>query len=87
MAATTADVPESDAGTIGGLAQTAGQAGGSAGLAVLATVASATTPEQTGGGSPAAALAAGYDRVFLIAAGLGLAIAAVSLLLPRHRRR
>lgn len=30
---------------------------------------------------------AGYDRVFLIAAGLGLAIAAVSLLLPRHRRR
>ncbi|WP_345431353.1 hypothetical protein [Actinoallomurus vinaceus] len=32
------------------------------------------------------ALAAGYDRVFLIAAGLGLAIAVVGFLLPRHRR-
>ncbi|MEV0820538.1 hypothetical protein [Nonomuraea rubra] len=44
--------------------------GGSIGLAVLATAAGA---------------ASHYDRVFLIAAGLGLAIAAVSVLLPRHR--
>jgi len=35
---------------------------------------------------PGAALAAGYDRVFLITAGLGLAIAVVSVRLPRHRR-
>ena len=86
MAATTADAPEGDAGIIGGLAGTAGQAGGSVGLAVLATAAGARTQGEAGGSSPAAALAAGYDRVFLIAAGLGLAIAVVGLLLPRHRR-
>ena len=86
MAATTADVPEGDAGIVGGLANTAGQAGGSVGLAVLATTASARTQMENGGSSPAAALAAGYDRVFLLAAGLGLAIAVLSLLLPRHRR-
>jgi EmrB/QacA subfamily drug resistance transporter len=67
MAATTAGVPEDDAGAIGGLAQTASQVGGSAGLAVLTA-------------------AGGYDRVFLIAAGLGLAIALTGLLLP-HRGR
>ncbi|NUP63561.1 MAG: MFS transporter, partial [Nonomuraea sp.] len=67
MAATTAGVPEGDAGAIGGLAQTAGQAGGSLGLAVLATAATRTAA----GGSSPAALAAGYDRVFHIAAGLG----------------
>ncbi|MDL4816787.1 MFS transporter [Actinomadura opuntiae] len=82
MAATTADVPDRDAGTIGGLAQTASQAGGSLGLAVLAT---AATRAAHGGNSPAA-LAAGYDRVFLIAAGFALAIAAAGLLLPQHRR-
>lgn len=64
MAAATANVPEGDAGIVGGLASTASQVGGSIGLAVLAT-------------------AAGYDLVFLAAAGLGLAIAAVSVLLPR----
>lgn len=82
MAAATADVPEGDAGIIGGLANTAGQAGGSIGLAVLTTAASAGTQ----GSSPAAAaLAAGYDRVFLMAAGLGLLIGVVSVLLPGHR--
>jgi EmrB/QacA subfamily drug resistance transporter len=86
MAATTADVPEGDAGIIGGLANTASQAGGSVGLAVLATAASNRTQMGAGTSSPAAALAAGYDRVFLIAAGLGLTIAVVSLLLPRHQR-
>jgi hypothetical protein len=85
MAATTADVPEGDAGIIGGLASTASQAGGSVGLAVLATIASARAQTEAGESSPAATLAAGYDRVFLVAAGLGLAIAAVTLLLPQHR--
>jgi hypothetical protein len=47
---------------------------------VLATAASATTATLAGSNSPGA-LAAGYDQVFLIAAALGLAIAAVSLLL------
>ena len=71
MAAATADVPEGDAGIVGGLANTASQLGGSVGLAVLATIAGA---------------GAAYDRVFLVAAGFALAIAVVSMLLPRHRR-
>ncbi|MFB9834843.1 hypothetical protein [Actinoallomurus acaciae] len=74
MAAATADAPEGDAGIIGG----------SVGLAVLATAAGAGTRE-AGGNSPAA-LAAGYDRVFLLAAGLGLVMAAAGLLLPRRPR-
>ncbi|WP_433144613.1 MFS transporter [Actinomadura nitritigenes] len=74
IAATTAGVPEDDAGTIGGLAQTASQVGGSVGLAVLTTAAGTATR------------AAGYERVFLIAAGLALALALTSLLLP-HRGR
>ncbi|MEU6412202.1 MFS transporter [Microbispora sp. NPDC046933] len=86
VAAATADVPEGDAGTIGGLAQTASQVGGSIGLAVLATAAGARAASEAGASSPAAALAAGYDLVFLIAAGLGLAISVVSVLLPRRRR-
>jgi MFS family permease len=85
MAAATADVPQGDAGIIGGLANTASQVGGSVGLAVLATAASARAATEAGTGSPAA-LAAGYDLVFVIAAALGLAIALVSLLLPTHRR-
>ncbi|WP_308164692.1 MFS transporter [Nonomuraea sediminis] len=83
MAAATADAAGSDAGIIGGLANTASQVGGSVGLAVLATAAGAAT--ESGGTSPTA-LAAGYDLVFLLAAGLALAIALVSMLLPRHRR-
>lgn len=86
MAASTADVPEGDAGIVGSVAVTANQVGGSVGLAVLATAASARAATEAGGSSPVDALTAGYDLVFLIAAGLGLAIAVVSLLLPRHRR-
>lgn len=85
MAAATADVPAGDAGIVGGLANTASQVGGSIGLAVLATAASARTASSAQGTPSAAALAAGYDLVFLVAVGLSLAIAAVSLLLPRHR--
>jgi MFS family permease len=81
MAAATADVPAGDAGIVGGLANTASQVGGSVGLAVLATAASARARTEAGEGSPAA-LATGYDLVFLMAAALGLAIALVSLLLP-----
>ncbi|RVX40998.1 EmrB/QacA subfamily drug resistance transporter [Nonomuraea polychroma] len=86
MAAATADVPESDAGIVGGLANTASQVGGSIGLAVLATAAGTRAASEVDGSSPVDALAAGYDLVFLMAAGLGLAIAVVSVLLPRHRR-
>ncbi|WP_202867624.1 MFS transporter [Kribbella pittospori] len=81
MAAVTADVPESDAGIVGGLANTASQVGGSVGLAILTTAAGAATAD----GRPAS-FAEGYDLVFLAAAGLGVAIAVVSALLPRHQR-
>lgn len=84
MVVATADVPEGDAGTIGGLANTASQVGGSIGLAVFATAASARAATAAGESSPAAALAAGYDLIFLMAAGLGLAIAVLSVLLSRR---
>jgi EmrB/QacA subfamily drug resistance transporter len=84
MAAATADAPDGDAGIVGGLATTAGQVGGSVGLAVLATAAAARAGAEADAGSPAA-LAAGYDLVFLMAAGLGLAIAVVSVLLSNAR--
>ncbi|MDQ3716943.1 MAG: hypothetical protein M3381_13170 [Actinomycetota bacterium] len=71
MAAATTDVPEGDAGTIGGLANTTSQVGGAVGLEVLATAASARA-------ETVATLAAGYDLVFLMAAGLGLAIAVLA---------
>ncbi|MFI5696525.1 MFS transporter [Kribbella sp. NPDC051586] len=70
MAAVTADVAEGDAGIVGGLANTASQVGGSVGLAVLTTIANGNS-------------STGYDRVFLVAAGLGVGIALVSALLPR----
>lgn len=82
MAATTAGVPGGDAGIVGGLAATSNQVGGAVGLAVLATAAGAGTA----GKATPAVLAAGYDRVFLIAAGLGVAIALVGTLLPGRRR-
>ncbi|GAA4970229.1 EmrB/QacA subfamily drug resistance transporter [Nonomuraea thailandensis] len=85
MAATTADVPAGDAGVIGGLAQTAAQVGQSVGLGVLATAAGARAATEADGSSPSA-LTAGYGLVFLMAAGLGLALALVSFLLPRHQR-
>ena len=84
MAAATAGVPEGDAGMIGGLVNTASQVGGSVGLAVLATVASAKAATHAVE-VPVDTLAAGYDRVFVVAAGLGVAIAVISLALPRHR--
>ncbi|WP_084522960.1 MFS transporter [Nocardia inohanensis] len=79
MATATADAPEGDVGIVGGLANTAAQAGGSIGLAVLAAVA--------GAAGEAAALAIGYDRVFAVAAGIGVALALLSLLLPRTSQR
>jgi hypothetical protein len=77
MSVATGSVPEADAGIMGGLANTATQVGGSAGLAVLAAAASGRAAMEAGRSSPAAALAAGY-LVFLTAVGLGLALALLS---------
>ncbi|MFI7468581.1 MFS transporter [Nonomuraea sp. NPDC049646] len=73
MAAATAEAPEGAAGVVGGLANTTSQVGSAIGLAVLATAAGSSE-----------ALADGYGLVFLIAAGLGLALAAGGFLLPRR---
>lgn len=84
MATATADVPPNDAGIVSGLAATTNQVGGSIGLAVLATIASDWTQTHHGGHSRAA-LASGYDVVFLVAAGFALAIALLTVVLPRRR--
>jgi len=84
MAVATADAPEGDAGIVGGLANTASQVGGSVGLAVLVAAAGSGTEA---GESGTAALAVGYDLVFLIAAGLAVAIAVVGMLLPHGAAR
>lgn len=83
MATTTAAVSDGDAGIVGGIAGTANQSGGSIGLAALAAVAAARTAHESGQ-SPAVGLATGYAVVFLLAAGLSVVIAIVSLLLPRN---
>jgi hypothetical protein len=73
-------------GVVGGLANTASQVGGSIALAVYATVAASRAAAHGGGGSAPAALASGYELVFGLAVGVAVAIAVVSLLLPRRQR-
>jgi EmrB/QacA subfamily drug resistance transporter len=63
----------SDTGMVSGVGNTAQQAGGALGLAVLAAVAAAHTGALTAAGTPAvAALREGYSRSFLVAAGFAL---------------
>ncbi|WIM93415.1 MFS transporter [Actinoplanes oblitus] len=73
MATATTGVPDGDTGIAGGIAATAQQAGAAIGLAALATAAGSAAPSA-------------YHRVFLIAAGVSVVIALVSLLLPGRRR-
>jgi hypothetical protein len=61
MVGATADAPESDAGVIGGLANTASQVGGSIGLAVLLAAADARIANGDTAGVQASAVASGYD--------------------------
>ncbi|MGP4025890.1 MFS transporter [Actinomadura sp. 3N407] len=74
----TSGVAERDAGAASGLMNTAKQAGGAVGLAVLtaAVAGRAATPD---------ALAAAYGDAFLIMAFVMVVIAAVSLVLPPRR--
>jgi hypothetical protein len=82
MASATADVRPGDVGIVGGLANTASQVGGSIALAVYATAAAANHSAS----ALLEALAYGYELVFDLAAGVALAIAAGSLLLPARQR-
>jgi MFS family permease len=84
--AVTSRVTQSDAGIVSGLANASRQLGGSVGLAALATAASTRTGTLLGAhhhDGQVAALASGYDRVFLIAAGVAVAAALISPVLPR----
>jgi EmrB/QacA subfamily drug resistance transporter len=76
--AVTANVTPNDAGIVSGLANASRNIGGSIGLAVLATVATTRTQSI----DTPTALAAGYDRVFLIAAAVAILSALIATLLP-----
>lgn len=70
------DVPEDESGLASGVVNTAFMMGGSLGLAILASIASATTADVlAAGASSAFALTAGYDTAFL-AGGMSAAAAA-----------
>lgn len=87
MASATADVPPGDIGVVGGLASTASQVGGSIALAVYATTAATRAAATKSLGALPESLASGYELVFGLAAAVALAIAAVSLLLPKTEVR
>jgi EmrB/QacA subfamily drug resistance transporter len=70
-AAVTSQVQRSEAGIVSGIVNAARQVGGSLGIAVLATVVAATS-----------GFAHGYDKAFLVAAGVSLATALLTLVLP-----
>jgi EmrB/QacA subfamily drug resistance transporter len=85
--AATAGVPPHEAGLAAGLINTSRQLGGAIGLAALATIAANRSESVLGGaigtvGVPHA-LNLGYDRAFLVNAGIALAAALTALTLPR----
>ncbi len=84
--AATSGVGHSEAGLASGVLNTSRQVGGSVGLAVLATVAidrtTAVLKGRRGVAASHAALTAGYSRAFEVAAGLGVAALAASLIVP-----
>lgn len=84
MATATVDALDSDTGIVSSLATTGNQVGGSIGLAALSTAAGAKVAREAG--NSLSAVAAGYNLVFLLAAGLACAIAVASVLLPPNQR-
>ena len=77
-----AGVPASQAGLASGVLNTTRQLGGAVGLAAMATVAAAVHPHSLSHYAVVAALSSGYDRAFAVTAGVLVAGALVSLLLP-----
>ena len=81
------DVPEADSGLGSGMVQVSQQLPAVFGLAVLSTIATARSDALIGqGGSPAAALVAGYHLAYLICAAcvvVGAGLAMMALRKPR----
>jgi predicted MFS family arabinose efflux permease len=71
--AAVAEVPHEDAGAASGIVTTAFQVGGALGLALVSTAATSRVSDVLAGGAAQSdALAAGFERGMLIAAGLAL---------------
>ncbi|MFL5887015.1 MAG: MFS transporter [Thermoleophilaceae bacterium] len=78
----------SEAGLASGLVNTSRQVGGSLGLAILATVASARTSTLSAHEGAHAALTGGFQRAFIVGAAFALAGSiAAAVLVPRVKRR
>src|SRR3954452_6502648 len=79
--AAVAEAPHADAGAVSGIVTTAFQVGGALGLAVISTAATSRVSDALAhGASQPDALAAGYDRGLLVAAGLTVVNLAIGVL-------
>jgi MFS family permease len=84
--AATAGMPHNQAGLASGLTNTSRTVGGAVGLAALVTIARTAAKHAEHTHSLASALTHGYDRAFLVMAGMALVAAGTASLPPRIRR-
>ena len=85
--AATSGVKDTESGLASALLNTSQQIGGSLGLAILATVSASTTAGLVTGGPPTPeALVEGFDRAFLVAAGIALIGAFVAAFRLKEKR-